>query len=314
VRQRPLGRTGLNVSELALGTWGLSGEAYGAVEEKEARRVVDRSVELGISLFDTADAYGGGRMEALLGEALLLRKDARIVTRAGIDRTTTPPHRNFSALYLRGAVERSLRRLRRSAIDIFLLHSPSIDALAAEETVKVMGDLKKEGKIVTWGVSVGDADHAHYAIDRGAEVISLAYNLLHCIDLHRIMGDVMVQGTGVLVHSVLAHGLLADSWTKETSFEEGDHRRERWLRPEFERKIDHLDAVRFLAHGHVSTLRGAAVRYALANHVVSTAILGPKSTQQLDALVRETGGGPTYLPDKDLAALPRALSRLGIPT
>ena len=83
---------------------------------------------------------------------------------------------------------------------------------------------------------------------------------------------------------------------------------------ELEHRIEQLDAIRFLVKGEVHTLRGAAVRFVLANHLVSAAVLGPRTVEQLEQLVRETGGGPRYLPDDDLRQLPRALDRVGIHT
>ena len=122
----------------------------------------------------------------------------------------------------------------------------------------------------------------------------------------------MVAGTGVLARSVLSHGLLAGTWTKERVFADGDHRADRWTRLELERRVEQLSALRFLVRGDVATMRGAAVRFVLANHLVSSAVLGPRSVEQLEQLVRETGSGPRYIPDEDLMALPRALARVGI--
>jgi aryl-alcohol dehydrogenase-like predicted oxidoreductase len=314
VRKRPLGKTGLVVSELAIGTWGLSGEAYGPVEEADAETVLRRAIDMGFSLVDTADAYGGGRMERLVGKLLVDHPDLVVVTKGGIDRSTDPARKTFDPTYLRGAAERSLKRLGVEAIPLYLLHHPTPDAIYGGEAVVTMEALKKEGKIRHWGVACGDEDVARAAIEKGAEVIELAYNLLHPIDLHRLSGDIMVAGTGVLARSVLAYGLLAGTWAKDRSFPEGDHRNERWTRMELELRVDQLDAVRFLVKSDVHTLRGAAVRFVLANHLVSCAVLGPRTVPQLEQLVRETGGGPRYLPDDDLRQLPRALDKVGIHT
>lgn len=302
------------MSELAIGTWGLSGEAYGKVEETEAEIVLRRAIDMGFTLIDTSDAYGAGRMERLCGKLAKEHPDLVVVTKGGIDRKTEPPRKCFSAEYLRGAVERSCKRLGKDAVQVYLLHNPTPETLHAGEAVETMEALKKEGKIEHWGVAAGDEDVARSAIDRGAEVIELAYNLTHPIDLHRISGDVMVSGCGILARSVLGHGLLAGMWAKDRTFAEGDHRNERWTRMELEHRIDQLDAVRFLVKGEVHTLRGAAVRFALANHLVSSAILGPRTKEQLEQLVRETGGGPRYLLDDDLRQLPRALDKVGIHT
>ncbi len=312
MRKRPLGKTGLVVSEMAIGTWGLSGEPYGAVSEGDAEEVLRRAIEIGFTLIDTADAYGAGRMERLLGKVLKDHPELVIVTKGGIDRSSDPPRKNFGAEYLRGAVERSCKRLGVEALPVFLLHAPSPQTIHGGEAVDVMLELKKAGKIQHWGVAAGDEDVARAAIDREAEVLELAYNLTHPIDLHRISGDVMVGGTGILVRSVLGHGLLAGMWSKERTFPDGDHRNERWTRMELDLRIDNLDVVRYLVKGDVHTLRAAAVRFALSNHLVSAAVLGPRTKEQLVELVRETGGGPRYLTDDDLRQLPRALDKVGI--
>lgn len=312
MRRRPLGKTGITVSELGIGTWGLSGDAYGKVDEQDAEIVLRRAIEMGFTLIDTADAYGAGRMERLCGVLLKEHPDLVVVTKGGIDRTTDAPRKRFSAEYLRGSVERSCKRLGVDALKVFLLHGPTPDALQVGDAVEALLALKKEGKIEHWGVAAGDEDVARAAIDKGAEVIELAYNLMHPIDLHRISGDVMVGGCGVLARSVLAHGLLSGHWTKDHAFAEGDHRNDRWTRMELEHRIDQLDAVRFLVKGEVQSLRGAAVRFAVANHLVSSAVLGPRTKEQLVELVRETGGGPRYLSDDDLRQLPRALDKVGI--
>ncbi|HEY2509599.1 MAG TPA: aldo/keto reductase [Polyangiaceae bacterium] len=317
VRLRPLGKTGLVVSELSLGTWGLSGDGYGPLPPEEAEKVIARALEIGFTLFDTADSYGGGAMEVLLGRLLREHargKDAVVVTKIGTDRTTDPARKRFEPEFLRARAEASRKRLGRERLDLLLLHNPSPDALHLGEATSLLADLKKEGLIAHWGVSAGDAEVGRAAIDKGAEVVELGYNLLHAVDLHRLAGDAMVSGAGVLARSTLAHGLLAGTWTKEREFKEPDHRADRWTKLELERRLEQLESLRFLVKGDVRTLRGAAVRFALANHLVSSAVLGPRSVEQLEQLVRETGAGPRYLPDDDLVALPRALGRVGILT
>jgi aryl-alcohol dehydrogenase-like predicted oxidoreductase len=316
VRPRPLGKTGLVVSELALGTWGLSGDGYGPVEPGEAERTVERALDIGFSLIDTADSYGGGAMEELLGRVLAAKKgDAVVVaTKVGTDRTTEPPRKRFDAEYVRTRVLASAKRLRRERIELVLLHNPSVETLTVGDAVGVLTDMKKEGLVGHWGAAVGDPEVARAAIDKGAEVVELAYNLLHPIDLHRVAGDLMVSGVGVMSRSPLAYGMLAGLWAKDREFKDPDHRAERWTKLELERRVEQLDALRFLVKGDVQTMRAAAVRFVLSNHLVSSVVLGPRSVTQLEQLVRETGSGPCYLPDADLMALPRALARVGILT
>lgn len=304
---------------MALGTWGLSRDGWGApsegMDEKETEAVIARALDIGVTLVDTADVYGGGKMEALLGRVLggtQAAKDVTIVTRGGVDRSSDPPTKRFTEPYLRSAVERSLKRLRRDALDVYLLHNPSPDALTVGEAAPAMEKLKAEGKVRHWGVSAGDIDVARAAVDKGAEVLSMTYNLLHQTDVNRIGGDVMVSRVGLLAHTPLAYGLLAGHWTKDTEFTQGDHRQERWTRLELERRVSDVSALRHLVRGDVETLRGAAIRFVLSSHLVSAVILGPKTEKQLTELVRETGGGPRYLPDDDLRELPQTLEKAGI--
>jgi aryl-alcohol dehydrogenase-like predicted oxidoreductase len=313
MKRRPLGKTGLLVPELALGTWGLSGDAYGPVAAEEAERTVLRAIDIGLSLIDTSDAYGGGRTEAMLGR-LLAGKEVTLVTRGGADRRTQPPVQSFDPRYIEGAVGRSQKRLGRERLDVYLLHNPGVETLKKGEVTAALADLVKAGRVGCWGVAVGDVDSARAALDKGAQVIELAYNLFHAADLHRIAGDVMVAGAGVLARSTLGYGLFAGEWTGDREFPAGDHRRERWTKLELARRIEQLEAVRYLVRGDVRSLRAAAVRFVLANHLVSAAVLGPRSVVQLEQLVREVGSGPTYLPEADLAGLPRALARFGVET
>lgn len=312
MRTRVLGKTGLVVSELCLGTWGLAGEAYGPVSPEDAEAVVRRALDLGITLIDTCDAYGAGKMERLLGKVVGNREDVTVVTRIGLDRTQDPPRKRFDRGWLRDSVERSAKRLGRNVLPLVLLHNPSLQALTLDEAPELLQSMVKEGVIKHWGVSAGDSAIARVAIEKGAEVVSLAYGLLHAIDVHRLSGELMVARTGLLVHSVLSYGLLCGMWSKDRLFASPDHRSERWTRVELEERIKQLDALRFLVHGDVLTMRAAAVRFALANHVVGSTILGPRTIEQLDQLVREVGGGPVYLPDEDLIQLPRALARIGV--
>ncbi len=299
---------------MSVGTWGLSGDACGPVAESDAESVIKRCVEMGMTLIDTADAYGGGKMEALIGRILAKNINVVFVTKGGTDRTIDPPRKRFDASFLRESVDRSRKRLRRDVLDVFLLHNPSVDALVGGEAVDTMEALVAEKKIAHWGVAVGDEEVARMAIERGASVIELAYNLVHSIDLHRVAGDVMVSGVGVLARSPLAHGLLSGEWAKDREFGEGDHRRDRWTKLELETRLDQLERLKFLVSGDVKTPRAAAVRFVLSSTIVSSVVLGARTIEQAEQLVRETGGGPRYLPDEALTKLPRALAKVGILT
>jgi aryl-alcohol dehydrogenase-like predicted oxidoreductase len=312
VRTRALGKTGLRVSELALGTWGLSGDGYGPVDEAEQDRVLSRAIEMGVSLIDTADAYGGGRMEQRVGRAIAGLGEIVVVTKGGVDRTTSPPRKRFDGAYLRESVERSRRRLSRDRIDVYLLHNPQPGTFAGSEAVDALLELKAAGKIAHWGVSAGNVEVGRTALRKGAEVIELAYNLLQSWDLHRLAGEIMVAGAGVLARSTLGYGVLAADWPKDHDFGDGDHRADRWTKPELARRLEQVAAFRFLVQGEVATMRSAAIRYVLSSSIVTSAVLGPRSVRQIEDVVREIGVGPVYLRDAALARIPRALESVGI--
>ena len=116
----------------------------------------------------------------------------------------------------------------------------------------------------------------------------------------------------MLARSVLAYGLLCGHWPRAKEFPDGDHRGERWTPDELRMRIGQLDAVRALIGGPVMTMRAGALRYVLTNELISAAVLGPRSTVQLDQLVREAGGGPPYLGEDKLEKLATRLVDVGI--
>jgi aryl-alcohol dehydrogenase-like predicted oxidoreductase len=311
VRKRPLGNTEIEVSELSLGTWGLSGDGYGAIVEAEADRVIDRALELGIDTFETADVYGNGAMERRLG-ARLPAATTTVVTKIGTDLESDPPRKRFDLDHLRPAFERSRERLKRERLDVVLLHNPTMSAMADSQPFDFLKELKRLGALRAWGVSAGSAEVAVEALAMGAEVVELPYNVFCAGDLHEVAGSLSASGAAVLARSVLAHGLLAGQWSREREFYPGDHRRDRWTPEELRTRIGQLDALRPLVTGSVLSLRAAALRFVLANQLVTTAVLGPRSVAQLEQLVREAGEGPPYLKDTALAELSARLRAAGV--
>ncbi len=309
MRQRALGKTGLLVSELGLGTWGLLGAGYGHVDLTVAHDVVNRAMELGVTLFDVSDAYGAGTAEVHLGD--WLPAEVTLVTRLGVDLSTYPPTRKYTPEFLRARVEASLLRQRRSYLDVCMLHHPSEEDLRAG-ALDVLALLRTEGKLAHTGVACATAEVGRAALCAGANVITVPYNLSYLDVFEGISGDVQLERAGLIARSVLAYGLLSGTWTRGRSFEDGDHRAERWQRHELDERLTQLDALRFLVRAQITSLRDAAVRFPLSQEVVSAALLGPRSVGQLDELVRGAGTGPTYIPDAAVRELWRSLARHGL--
>lgn len=317
LRTRRLGKSGLIVSELALGTWGLAGDAYGAIVGDEVDKTIARARELGVTLFETADAYGarGGdphaeRFEKRLGRLLESDDAALVCTKIGNDLDAAPPRKKFEPDYLRRAAERSAERLRRKP-DLVLLHHPRAATIRRGAATATLESLVRDGVVRAWGVACGDAESARAAIEIGAPVIEIAYNLFAQRDLHAIAGDVVEHDVGVLARSPLAYGLLCGTWSVDKTFPDDDHRRDRWTSDELRARLAQVASLRPLVRGDVHTLRAVALRWVLSNRTVSSAVVGVRTAAQLEANVRAIGKGPAYLSDEDLAKIAEILPLTG---
>ena len=190
-----------------------------------------------------------------------------------------------------------------------LLHNPAEQTLAGDEASGTLDELRASGAIGAWGVSAGSAAVARAALAKGAQVLELAYNIFNSSDLDSCS---LVPGqVAVLARSVLAYGLLCGQWSDAKTFPAGDHRAERWTVEQLRARLKHLSAVSSILGGDVLTPRAAALRFALSNPLVSSAVIGPRNRVQLDQLVREAGQGPEYLPSSSQQRLRDQLARVG---
>ena len=312
MRRRDFAIPGVSTSELTLGTWGLSGDAYGPVGEQEQAQIILRARALGIVAFETADVYAAGVMEARLGNLLSADPEVLFVTKVGTDCTSQPPRKRFEADWLRERIEASAKRLKRNPIDLVLLHNPSVQALRNGETVALMRELSACGVIRSWGVSAGSADVAAAALDEKSPALQLAFNCLWASDFRRVVERLREAKTCVLARSVLAHGLLCGFWPGDKTFPESDHRARRWTSDELRRRLHQLDALRPLVRDSVTSLRSVALRWVLQHAEISSAVIGPRSVGQLDQLVRDAGTGPPYLPEDALLGMEMRLQDLGV--
>lgn len=294
MRKRNLGKTGLDVSELSLGTWGLSGDGYGPVVEADQDEVIERALSLGINLFETAGCYGRGAMEKKLGQSL--PKDAIIVTKLGTDRDGKPPRKRFDRAFLTESLDKSEERLQRRP-DVVLLHNPSVAATKAGDAAKLMQTWVDEGRIRAWGISAGDAEVVNAALENEPRpaVVQLAYNALFSNDVDAVRQDLSSYGIGLLARSILGHGLLAGFWGTNRRFPREDHRLKRWTQDQLERRLKEVNALRSAVTLKSPNVRSVAIRFVLDDETTSSAVLGPRTALQLDQLVREAGAEPPYL-------------------
>src|SRR3989338_1409237 len=180
MKYRILGRTGLKVSEMGFGAWAIGGTSYGPTRDEDSLEALETAWGHGVNFFDTADTYGHGHSEELIGRFLKGKRDeAVIATKAGWDFYHGGSRQNFDPDYLRFACGESLRRLQTDRIDLYQLHNPKLEALERGTLFQVLDELKKEGKIRFYGVSVHTPSEALAVIRSGkADTLQLIFNLI----------------------------------------------------------------------------------------------------------------------------------------
>jgi aryl-alcohol dehydrogenase-like predicted oxidoreductase len=287
MRMRPLGSTGVEVSELAIGTWAFGGDEWGGADDEAAVATIRAALAAGITLIDTADVYGYGHSEELVADALDgATGDVLVCSKAGNDIYETPREagggpKRFSAGYLARAIEGSLRRLRRDAVDVYLLHNPSLDVLVDDEAMGALRAARSAGSVRFVGASVYTAAEGRAAIEVGrADVLMITHNLLSHAESSDLLAVADEHGCAVLARSVLANGLLTGKYDARTTFRDDDHRSYRgaeWLAAAMTR----IDGILPIAERHGLALRDLALAYALSDPRLAGVVVGARSPAQL---------------------------------
>jgi aryl-alcohol dehydrogenase-like predicted oxidoreductase len=218
---RTLGSTDMDVSEVGLGTWNV-GPVWEGVSDEQCREAIRAGLDAGIDLVDTAEVYGSGRAERLIGEVLAERDDRVVVpTKAAPDEDE-----RHSEAGLRESVAGSRDRLGVDSLDLLQLHCPETAAFYEPETFEVLADLEAEGKVDHAGVSVEKLEEATKAIEYDVvETVQLIFNPLRQRPADRFFERATAEDVGVIVRVPLASGLLADAFDGVEDFDENDHRR-----------------------------------------------------------------------------------------
>ncbi len=305
IPHRRLGRTGLSVSEIGFGAWGIGGNAhgnsYGPTDDAQSKLALARALELGCTFVDTADVYGHGLSEKLVGAVVGSRTDVVVCTKVGGDFQTQPGRvmLNFAPSYVRHACEQSLRRLRREAIDVYLLHNPPPPVFGDPRLYETLEALQAEGKIRAFGVSIHACQEGLDAIASGKPaVIQVPLNLLHREAEARLLQAASTADVGIIAREPLANGFLAGRFDGDHRWEHGDIRHT-WPAAFVQSRAARVRTLRTLvADGR--TLVQTAIRYPLALPGVSVVIPGCKTAAQV-----EENFGAAQSPPLDLAIVPR---------
>jgi aryl-alcohol dehydrogenase-like predicted oxidoreductase len=286
MKRRPLGSTGLQVTEISLGGNRIGGKP--AQPDEHWIRLIQRSLELGINFFDTADLYAEGWSEELLGRALEGR-EALICTKVGSISLQVGYDKNLSETYLVNAAENSLRRLRREAIDLLLIHSPSLDEVQASTAVETVKGLVQRGLARHWGYSLPHTlEEGFWAIEQGAEVLQVEYNLMQPEPEQALFPLAQQRGVGIMARLPLFRGLLSGKYSPAPDAPRPEKRN---LPPgdALDELVRRADLFRFLERPG-QTMAQAAIRYSLAHPAVSCSIPGARNLEQLEANLAAVNG------------------------
>ncbi len=289
---RLLGKTGMKVSEVSFGTWAM-GSGWGPVDDKESMAALNKAVDLGVNFFDTADVYGNGRSEKLLGQLLRDRKETiYVATKAG---RKLSPHTadKYTPLVIRRFIEDSLKKLRVDALDLLQLHCPPYEVYYMPELFGSLDDLVKAGKLKNYGVSVEKVEEALKAIEYpGVKTVQIIFNMFRQRPAELFFREAKARWIGILARVPLASGLLTGKMTRSTTFTSDDHRFYNRKGQAFDRGetfsgVDYakgLQAVeelkRILPRG--MTMSQFALRWILMHAAVTCVIPGAKTPAQVE--------------------------------
>ncbi len=224
MEERVLGRTERPVSIIGLGTWQL-GADWGEVSESDALEVLSAAAEAGVTFFDTADVYGDGRSEQLIGRFLLENPDLNITVATKMGRRMEQSPENYSLENFRAWADRSRRNLGTDQLDLVQLHCPPTAVYTADQVYDALDTLVSEGVIAAYGVSVETCDEALTAIARrGTATVQIILNAFRLKPLEVVLPSAIAAGVGIIARVPLASGLLSGKYTTETTFAENDHR------------------------------------------------------------------------------------------
>ena len=291
MRRRPLGRTGLMVSEVGFGAMALAGgspaagqgSGHGPADDPVLLAALARAFELGLNFVDTGDSYGAGHSETLLGKALKnAPRRVHVAAQTGwVHREPEPPRPDFSSESIRQACDRSLSRLGVTCIDLYQLRQPPRDVIASPEIWNTLRELKDKGKIAHYGICVDAPEDGLLAIEKGeVEAVQVSYHLLErraAVDLFP-MAEKM--GVGVIVREPLANGVLASAFPPGHAFPAHDRRRGKYSPDQLTALLQKASALRYLSLNTGRTPAQAALLFALAHEAVSVVLPGIRTPEQ----------------------------------
>ena len=301
MEQRILGRTGREVGVIGLGAWQL-GADWGLVEEKDALATLHAALETGVNFIDTADVYGDGRSEQVIGR-LLREHDGPLTVATKMGRRLAQQPENYNAANFRAWTERSRRNLGVETLDLVQLHCPPDPVFASEEVFDALDALVASGAVAAYGVSVETCEQALAAIARPhVASVQIILNAFRLKPLAEVLPAARAAGVGIIARVPLASGLLSGRYTRSTTFGADDHRNynrhgesfdvgETFSGVDFETGLEAVERLRPLVPAG-ATLAQFALRWIVDQPGVSVVIPGARNAEQARVNAAAAGLAP----------------------
>jgi aryl-alcohol dehydrogenase-like predicted oxidoreductase len=285
MKYRTLGKTGLRVSIVGLGTMVHAGH-FGPMKDSESLEAIETALELGVNFIDTSDAYGAGYGETLLGNAFKGNRDKIVIATKGGNVMVGPNRgkRIFEPDYISRVMDESLRRLQTDYIDLYQLHNPTVEVIERGAVWEVLERAKKAGKIRHYGVSINSTEEGTAAVKDGrAETIQVEYNLLAQEPAETFFPAAQQANIGVIARVPLKRGILTGKLKQsdEQRFQGEDVRARSFKGEAFAQELAKAEQLKFLAHGPVQSLGQAAIAFCIAHPAVSVVIPGARNAEQM---------------------------------
>ena len=290
MQKRILGKNGFEVSEVGLGTWQIGADWGQNFSEEKAFNILNSAVENGVTFFDTADVYGNGQSEKFIGEFLKQTKqDIKVATKFGRGADVFPA--TYSKDAMRRAIEHSIQRLGVDALDLLQLHCIPTEVMQQGDVFNWLRDFKSEGLIKTFGASVESVEEGLLCMQQeGLQSLQVIYNIFRQKLTTELLPQAKAKGVGIIVRLPLASGLLTGKFTKETKFNEADHRNfnkdgamfnvgETFAGLPFEKGVELSNSIKELLPENITMVQ-LALRWILDHEAVSTIIPGASSPAQ----------------------------------
>jgi aryl-alcohol dehydrogenase-like predicted oxidoreductase len=290
MQYRKLGKTQRTVSEIGFGAWAIGG-GFGSVDDADSLRALHAAADAGVTLFDTADVYGDGRSERLIGRFLRERGGESIFVATKMGRSVPLEMAQYTPEAFRGWIDRSRDNLGVDRLDLVQLHCLPTDIYYRPEIFAALDDLVAAGAIAAYGVSVERIEEALKAIEfPGVAVVQIIFNILRQRPADRFLAEAARRDVGVLARVPLASGLLTGKMTKATVFDPSDHRQynrhgesfdvgETFAGVDYETGLEVVEELRALVPAD-ATMAQMALRWILMNEAVTAAIPGAKTPEQ----------------------------------